>query len=516
MALGKFQMMDAKGWKGITTNNHLASIFQTKPQVATPKMVMLLGKHYGKSLEQKLSEFPIKYLETNDDFTWQLIGSSDRNIPLVEAIYQGAIVTSTSSNIGQGRTLFELVFEEDWFHDGNVIVGEKNEIYPIIVKGECRVEGPTRYVYTCEVTGRAYDGIPGEELVGGKLFSKEYTPVEKEGSLKVGGINHTSPISMRNNFTTLRMQHKAYGSMLNKKLAVGMPFLMAENNGKAKEVIIDTWMHWENLKFERTFLEEKCKAMMFGTSNRDGNGEYYNFGKSGHVIEIGDGIRPQCNVANAYYYPNGKTILTLIESALYELSRTKLDFGERKFLLRTGELGAKLFHQAVLNTTSGWLTTVVGSTSTSNPSIVSKVQNKLHDNSLSAGFQFVEFKAPNGVTVSIEVEPMYDDPIRNKLRWKTVDANNNPIEGPAESFRFDLYYIGSTEEPNIQLVKVKGQEDMRGYQWGPFANAFNGNTGNSSASFDEDAAVMHIKSTFAIMVLDPTRTMSFIPNVQAA
>lgn len=42
----------------------------------------------------------------------------------------------------------------------------------------------------------------------------------------------------------------------------------------------------------------------------------------------------------------------------------------------------------------------------------------------------------------------------------------HPMGGVAESYRFDILYIGTMETPNIQLAKVKGQEEYRGYQWG--------------------------------------------------
>ena len=42
-------------------------------------------------------------------------------------------------------------------------------------------------------------------------------------------------------------------------------------------------------------------------------------------------------VANTMYYNNFS--LKLIEDALYELSAAKLGFGERYFLIRTGERG---------------------------------------------------------------------------------------------------------------------------------------------------------------------------------
>lgn len=111
-------------------------------------------------------------------------------------------------------------------------------------------------------------------------------------------------------------------------------------------------------------------------------------------------------VANTMYYNNFS--LKLIEDALYELSAAKLDFGERYFLIRTGERGAIQFHKAVLQTVSGWTQFVLDNSSTR---VIEKTQSNLHSNALSAGFQFVEFKAPNGVRVKIEVDAYYDKKI---------------------------------------------------------------------------------------------------------
>lgn len=43
-------------------------------------------------------------------------------------------------------------------------------------------------------------------------------------------------------------------------------------------------------------------------------------------------------VANTYYYNNFS--LKLLEDALYQLSAAKLGFGERYFVIKTGEYGA--------------------------------------------------------------------------------------------------------------------------------------------------------------------------------
>ena len=137
-------------------------------------------------------------------------------------------------------------------------------------------------------------------------------------------------------------------------------------------------------------------------------------------------------VANTMYYNNFS--LKLIEDALYELSAAKLDFGERYFLIRTGERGAIQFHKAVLQTVSGWTQFVLDNSSTR---VIEKTQSNLHTNALSAGFQFVEFKAPNGVRVKIEVDPYYDDPVRNKIM--------HPNGGPAFSYRYDIMDIGTMD-----------------------------------------------------------------------
>lgn len=74
--------------------------------------------------------------------------------------------------------------------------------------------------------------------------------------------------------------------------------------------------------------------MAWGTSNRNANGEYLNFGKSGEVIRMGDGLFAQMEVANTMYYNNFS--LKLLEDALYELSAAKLGMDERIFVIKTG------------------------------------------------------------------------------------------------------------------------------------------------------------------------------------
>jgi len=182
----------------------------------------MLSVPHGKSLETYLSQFPVKEFDTDDEYTWDVIGSSRRNIPLVEARdLSGTLIESGNAGVN-GEPIY-LVFAEDWFADGNVIVGEKNEVYPFRLLGEGKQEG-TNTVYKVELMG-GVTSVPAEELQMGKRFSVDYTPVEREMSRGVGDVRFTSPIAMRNEWSAIRIKHKVPGNMLGKKLAVGIPFV---------------------------------------------------------------------------------------------------------------------------------------------------------------------------------------------------------------------------------------------------------------------------------------------------
>jgi len=493
--LGKFQTLTFSSWKGLTKDNHLSAIFQREPQKATNLMVQLLATRRGKTLETYLNQFPVKYFDTDDEYTWDVISSSRKNIPLVEARNLDGTVIAPTQQAGIGGEPFYLVFPEDWFSDGEVIVGELNEVYPVRILGEPRMEG-TNAVVKVEMMAGITTGMPGDQLQPGKRFSIEYAPVEKELSRGVSDIHFMAPVSMRNEWSRLRIRHKVPGSMLNKKLAIGIPFV---DNKTGKTVTQNMWMHYVDYQLETEFQDHKNNLLMYGRSNRNANGEYLNFGKSGNVISMGAGIREQTEMANVTYYT--KFSLKLLEDALFEISQNKLDMSDRTFILRTGERGARLFHKAVLNDVSGWTMFQLNG---DNLNVVQKTNSPLHQTALAAGFQFTEFRASNGMVIKLEIDPMYDDTVRNKIM--------HPDGGVAESYRFDIMYLGSMDQPNVQLAKIKGQEEVRGFIPG-LRNPFTGEVNVNYMTTDEDSTEIHKMWWGGVFVLDPTRSISLIPAI---
>jgi hypothetical protein len=496
-------MTGVSAWKGtVTKDNHLYGLFRTNPQMASDVMTVLMSSMYLPTLDTYLSkEVPVREYEDDSELFWDVVTSSRRSIPLIEARRaDGTKVQNTAgaANVGLGFEPFYLVFPVDWFALGEVIWGNMNEVYPMIVK-EIRQEG-VNTVYTVEMFGaNGASGIPVERLDVGERFSWAYAPVEDNFSRKVGDVRFSAPVSMRQDWQHVRIQHKIGGKELGKRLACHIP-ISKEVNGKMQHTTVDRWIHNVTWKIEQTWLEYKNNSLERGVSTRMENGEYSNFGLSGLPNKQGMGFRAQMAQGNQQYYT--KFSISLIEDALYGISAGKIDFKNRKFVVRTGERGAILFSREAKKEMSGWIPLY----SVQNPSYFKDAPTEFAPNGKAVGdIQVTKWMAANGVEVTLMIDSSKDDIQTNKIP--------HPMGGTAESYRFDIFYAADEEQPNIQKCMIKGQPEMRGYQWGPFYNPFTSQMNNANASFDEDAAVVHYKATQGLVIYDPTRCISLIPAI---
>lgn len=284
--LNKFQTVGFQGWAPtISKLNHIYSnpVFRQEPQKVTNLMVELFAAKRGASLDSLLSGLTVKQFESDDRYYWDVVGSVRRNIPLIEARTLDGTKVTPEMTVGAGTEPFYLVFGEHYFFDGEVIFGNLNQVYPMRVLGDAKTEG-TNVLYRVELMGGNTIGIPGERLQAGERFSVGFAPVERELSRSVGGVRFNSPVSMSNEWTTIRIKHKVSGALLNKKVAVGVPM---ESQDGTKHTTTTLWMHNEDYVLEKQWQDYKNLAMAWGTSNQNANGEYLNFGKSGEAIRMG-------------------------------------------------------------------------------------------------------------------------------------------------------------------------------------------------------------------------------------
>lgn len=495
--LGKFQTMEVSHWTGMGSNNHLAAAFREEPQRLGDFITQLQAYRYGPTLMTYLSKLPKKNFKRDEEFRWDIITSSKRNIPVIEVrgLDNQPI---TSGMVGVGGQRFYVVFPEHWFNDGDVIVGERNEVYPIRTLGHPRMEG-AHAVHLCELMGAVTSGIPAEEFAYGKRFSKEYAPVEKEGSRKVSDIHFMNNTAMRNEFSRIRIQHKEYGDKINRKLKIGVPVMDSED-GQIKTM--EYWMHYVDMQLEDEFAEDKNRLVMYGRSNRSMTGEYLNFGKSGNVLQMGAGIREQQETSNyeMYHKFTLKLLNDMIFNMIDHLPKSAIP---NTIVIRTGRRGALQFHEAVANEVSGWERWDLDAAALG---MVRKVSSDLHSNALGAGYQFTEWHAPMNVNIRVEVDPMYDDPVRNKIL--------HPNGGVAESYRMDFDLLGNKDQANIMLCGLEGEDEIRGIERG-LRDPFTGKVGGDIMT-DEDASTFHKMWFGGALVKDPTAHVTLVPACLAA
>lgn len=475
-----------KDWSGLTSRNHLSAIYAIEPQNFTSTVTQLYQVNYGADLEAFLRGFGVKKFKTDDDFRWMLQGRSNKNIPLVAAYIDGTPVTG-SSMAGLANTTFELEFPEPYF-SSEIIVGEYNELYPIqIISGP--VSTGTNYLYTCQLfTGDPSLFIPYDQIIAGKRFSKEWAIRELSMSVDGGNVNYTSPFSLRNAFSFIRMEDTRPGNMVDRPVAWSWKVMEG-----GKEVTKTTWSQYADWELERQFREQKSKLMMFATTNKSADGTYKQKGKSGNVIQQGSGIRQQMSPSNTYFYNTFD--IDWLTDCMMQLTVGKIKQDQRKVVLRTGEWGMLQFHKSLQDFASVY-----------RPLFDTSRVKMDSDNAMTFRGQYLKYIGPNGIEVELQHEPMYDDPERNKIMHPSG-------RGFAESYTYDILNIGTSNgQPNIQTCYVEGSEDIYGYEAGlrhPFTL---GNSKNMMTT-RVDGYTIHRASCLGAAIIDPTRTARIVPSM---
>ena len=504
--IGKFTMQHFDAWApNITKKTHISSIFGTKTQKVRGLMVELLAATNGPTFDTLVSKLPVKEFESGDDYVWDVTGSTDRVIELVECRDENGVVVDSNytDNVGAATAPFYLVFNEHWFFKGETIEGNLGNRYPLRVLDDAREEG-TRYVYKVETMAGITDGVPAERLMPGEMFSYGAAFVEGGLSRKVGGIRHAIPSTIRNEFSHIRIHHKVSGDMMDDKLAISV--LVNKGQG-VKPTPVNSWMLNVDFELEKTFRDYKTYALVWGRSNRNKNGEYTNIGVSGDAIKTGAGLYEMMEQGGNTIYWNDSP-LKMIEEGLYALFAGRTDFKDRAVTVRGGERGIALLQKEASQDGSGWKAAYDFEAVALGLAKKANAAHAPYGGAISlATPQVVEYIAPMGIKITFEVDQSKDN--INHSGYKLT----HPLGGPISSYCYDILDLGSSVEPNIQKCKIKGHPDeWMGYEAG-FRNPFTGAWNNDNMSNDEDAAVIHKMADTGIVVWDPTRTVRVLPDI---
>lgn len=478
-----FQLYEARDIAGLVKENNLAYNFGIEPQKASEVAIRLMEANVGMDMNTYLSKFPVKKFKTSDDFYWDIETGGDKNVGLVKAeSVPGSAVTATDQ-LGKNFSEFYLYFDEAWFTDVNVIVGEELEKYQIQILEDPHPVG-TLFRYRCRLlTGDPNLYIPYEEVQAGKRFSKDFSLVEQTMSVKGGGIHHDFPYKMLNAMSMIRMEDTVPGNMIVR------PTLFSWKHPKTGKVMT-MWMDKWTADFEIQYMKEINHLLMYAQSNKSADGTYKQKGKSGNVIKQGAGLKQQIEQAN--YYTYNEFDIDKFVDMLLELSVGKIVQGQREVTISTGEWGMVEFHKAIEDRTA------LFTPARDNYRIYSGAGGAKDG----MGFrgQFTEYYGPNGVKVNIIHDPTKDDPVRNKKKHPTKS-------GLLESYNYDILNMGTSDgSPNIQKVTLEQFGEIRKFR--PGLRSPYDLKGNSSEIMvtSVDAWEEHRAFTGGVMVADPSRT----------
>ena len=485
MRISPFQLYESEDITGLVTKAHLGYRFGIEPQQASKVATMIHQANLGATVNAYLNQFPVMTFQTDDDFTWDITTNGKKNIPLAKAEVVLGTALTAADKAGHNYSEFFLYFWEAYFTDVNLIVGERNEVYPLqVLEDPVNVGGLWRYRVRL-LTGNPNLFVPFEELAAGKRFSKDFSPVEKELSVKGGGVHYTFPYKMMNAFTMIRMQDTIPGNMIERPVKFSWI-------DPATKKLMTTWMDYRSYELEMQYQDEVNHMIVYATSNKTEEGKYVQRGKSGRVIQMGAGIKQQMESANYNTY-NVFDIKKFTEMLL-DMTVGKVVMGQREVTVLTGEWGMYQFHEALEAYSS--LYTPARDTY--------RIYNK--GNVMGFRGQFLEYIGPNGVKVNIVHDALKDDFARNKIFYPGK-------QGLAESYVYDIMNMGTSDgRPNVQKVQLAKFGDIRGYEPG-LRDPFTIGQVNRIMANPKDAWTEHRAYTGGAIVFDPTRTATYKPII---
>lgn len=496
---------------GITQMKSLAELGLQMPQHLDKMVTRMWTANYGPSFSNLIDKYAtVMNFETDEDYTWKLQGSTYQNIPIIEArTSDGTVINSTNfatGNVGANGEMLQLVFEKAFFGDGTLVLGEHNELYPMRVMGDGFAEG-SNWVINVTLMGNAYDGIPASDLYTGKRFSRSFAPVENELSRRVGNIVKSTPTEMRNGWTTIRKDLKFTGAAnVQQKLCCTLPVQMLDENNNVVKKDVDTWFTYEEWVFYNEWRKEKNDAELWARDNRTNDGLYVDFGKSGNVIRMGNGIMAQMEPGQTIYYSEFD-IDDFVESLQTIFENGNVPMEERKIVVVTGQRGKIQFSNAVNKTSSGFMRASSGVINTGNVEVdavaLGLVKNSGNGQLTYTTAQYDKYIGPNGIEIEVVVDMSFDD----KVRFKQVGLNG---KGVLQSYAYYVFDMGSSAEPNIYRCNLTNSQysDYMRYMLG-MRNPW-GIDGKIISS-DEDASSMHTMKSLGACILDPSRCLRYLP-----
>jgi len=495
MKISPLQLFEPKDFSGLVTDNHLGAMWLQEPILISNLIEHLYSVNVADDYLTFVNRFPVKTIDDDLPVQWMLQGQDQKVIPLIAAFDAAGAAITAASLCGKNQSRFFLEFPEKYFFRGHVIVGEKPDLYHVLIVEDPTAKG-THFLYECQLIANSLTTfIPYEELVTNTRWSISHTATEQTLSKFGTGVHHTSPFRMEVEMSFMRKQYEVPGNMIAKGKNSPLAFAFKDENGATQTMWIKK-LDWDFLK---EFRREIANVLLYGKSNKLADGSYYNKGASGFQMRTGMGLRDQIAPSNVMTY--NQFDLNSFTDFLMGLSVNKLPEDKRKFVLATGEYGAIEFSKAIEREAKAVDTSHLAYGTTN------RFGGSAQNSTYSRG-QFTKYVTYRGIEIEVVIMPQYDDTIRNK-----VDMPGKM--GKAESYRYTILDFGTQSgEPNIQRLVPKGGAEIYKYIPGmrdPYTPDNGINPGMAASPVD--GYEVHRAFTGGLMVRNPMRLGEYIPAV---
>ena len=421
--ISSLQMYAPKSWSGLTTENHLGSVFAQEPTLVSNIISRVFGLNQYAGLDYFLSiGGGEQELPDDNDYEWYLKGDDEKAVTIV--------ANSLSGTPGQYGAEILIPFAEKYFAVTDKLILDDGET-AVRVMREPYMSGGS-FIYPCVLMAADADSFVAPSLLaGGAKASKEYSPQERTLNKTYGETSYSSPFKMRNAMSFLSKTYTIPGNMHQRPLVIEM--LDPKSNKTSK-----IWTQYAEWEFMCQWMKEKERMLFFSKSNKQANGTYNMFGANGSPIIEGAGLREQ--IAPSYKFHYTDFTIDYLEDVLLNLSINILPEDQRNFVAFTGERGMVQFHRALENHAARF------------QPLDSK---RISGEGQNLGFkgQYREYMGPQGIKFTLVHLPMYDDEVRNRVP--------HPKGGYTESYRYTILNMGTSGgEKNIRRVYPKGRKEL--------------------------------------------------------
>jgi hypothetical protein len=459
----------------MTEMNHLGAALIAKPHVFEGKMNQLFTaiQYSDNPLTGYLMGESRKMVITNTEWEWSLRGASTRPLVVIENVENVA-----NTQLGRFNLTFKLKLDENWFLAGDVITpvnGSKK--YQLRIQ-----ETPTRHgngwVYQVQlVTKDANLFLPVDLVQPGVKWGKMYAQYE-EGAEQSGSTQYSLPMTLRNRLSRYRKEWSVTGDAAQEVLAIKI----ADSKGG----VHDFWIKYAEAEFwQQWYRELEMGAWYSRSSNKV-------LGATGRPIYSGPGIQEQLEDSHVHYYSHLST--KLIEEYLMDVFYSRISPGKaRNVKAFSGEFGILQFNRAMqdLMEKRGWII------ANNNFSPINKVASAYNENAYSIGMQFTKYIMPNGASLELVHNSLYDD--------RNIHGEIDPVTGyPTESQRITfLDFSEGGDSSNIKMVEKQDSFKL-GYVSG-MQNPYGPSNAKTPMAHSGDYYEMHVQKQCGIHIEDVSR-----------